>query len=646
MPFDKIRAQAISEWQALEHSDKPHILIGTATCGRAAGALAVFETIRSELAKRNIEAIITHVGCIGLCYAEPLVDIVKPNHPRICYGRVTSEIIPQLIEDYIVKDNPSSDLALGTIGDGSIDGIPKLFELPMLKPQIRIALRNCGIIDPENINHYIARDGYSGLVRALGMKPEEVIEEIKMSGLRGRGGAGFPTGLKWEFCRNAQGKVKYLICNADEGDPGAFMDRSLLESDPHAVLEGMLIGAYAIGATEGYIYIRAEYPLAIERLKLALSQMAKYGLVGDNILDSNFSFHITIKQGAGAFVCGEETALMASIEGKRGMPRSRPPFPAQAGLWGKPTNINNVETWGNVSAILQKGSNWYASYGSERSKGTKTFALAGMIEHTGLIEVPMGISLQEIIYDIGGGIPGGKDLKAVQTGGPSGGCLPASLLNLSVDYESLAEAGSIMGSGGMVVMDEDNCMVDVARYFLSFTQDESCGKCVPCRLGTKQMLGILEDISNGKGKLEDIDLLIDLGKSVKAGSLCGLGQTTPNPVLSTIRYFRDEYEAHINEKRCSALVCTELISYHILPDKCEGCGICLRSCPSEAIAGGKRMIHVIDQSKCSKCDTCFNVCPTRFSAVVKISGEKVETPNEPVPVITSKPARGKTFTNE
>ncbi len=560
MTFDEIKTQAILEWEALEHSDKPRILIGAATCGRASGALTVLEAIKSELARHNIDVIITQVGCIGLCYAEPLIDIVKPNRPGICYGNVTPEIISQLIQDYIIDDNPRPDLAMGIIGDGSIDGIPKFFELPMLKPQVRVALRNCGIIDPENINHYIANGGYSGVVKALAMSPEEVIEEIKKSGLRGRGGAGFPTGLKWEFCRKSPGTVKYLICNADEGDPGAFMDRSLLEGDPHAVLEGMLIGAYAMGATDGYIYIRAEYPLAIERLKVALQQMADCGLLGDNILDSNFTFHIKIKEGAGAFVCGEETALMASIEGKRGMPRSRPPFPAQAGLWGKPTNINNVETWGNVSAILQQGADWYASYGSEKSKGTKTFALAGKINRTGLIEVPMGISLEEIIYEIGGGIPGDKRFKAVQTGGPSGGCLPASLLNLPVGYESLAQAGSIMGSGGMVVMDEDTCVVDIARYFLSFVQSESCGKCVMCRLGTKQMLDILEDICNGKGRLEDIDLLLDLSEQVKAGSLCGLGQTAPNPVLTTIRYFRDEYEEHIKRYHCPAAVCKGLVT--------------------------------------------------------------------------------------
>jgi len=568
MTFDKIRSQAISEWETLEHSDNPRILVGTATCGRAAGALAVLEAINSKLAECNIEAIITQVGCIGPCYAEPIVNIVKPGRPHIYYGNLTPELASQLIEDYIINDNPRPDLALGTIGDDGVKDIPKFFELPMLKPQVRIALRNCGLIDPENVNHYIANGGYSGLVRALEMSPEEVIDEIKKSGLRGRGGAGFPTGLKWEFCRQSPGTVKYVICNADEGDPGAFMDRSLLEGDPHAVLEGMLIGAYAIGATQGYIYIRAEYPLAIERLKLALRQMAEYRLLGDNILGSNFNFHIKIKEGAGAFVCGEETAMIASIEGKRGMPRSRPPFPAQAGLWGKPTNINNVETWGNVSAILQRGGDWYASYGSEMSKGTKTFALAGKINRTGLIEVPMGIPLEEIIYDIGGGIPGNKRFKAVQTGGPSGGCLPASHLNLSVDYESLTEAGSIMGSGGMVVMDEDTCMVDIARYFLSFTQSESCGKCVPCRLGTKQMLDILENICSGRGRLEDVDLLFELSKGIKNGSLCGLGQTAPNPVLTTIRYFRDEYEEHIKKYHCRAAVCQELVTApcsHICP---------------------------------------------------------------------------------
>ncbi len=559
MDFEKIKAQAISEWKTMESSDKPRIFIGAATCGRVAGALAVLDAVNATLLKHNLEAAITQVGCIGLCYAEPIINIIKPGRPQIYYGSLTPELASQLIEDYLIKDNPRPDLALGTVGDGSIEGIPKLFDLPMLKPQVRIALRNCGLIDPENINHYIARGGYGGFLRALEMSPEAVIEEIKKSGLRGRGGAGFPTGLKWQFCRQSPGTMKYIICNADEGDPGAFMDRSLLEGDPHAVLEGMLIGAYTIGAKEGYIYARAEYPLAIERLNVALEQMSDIGLLGENILGSNFSFHLKIKQGAGAFVCGEETALIASIEGERGLPRPRPPFPAQAGLWGKPTNINNVETWANVSAILKDGADWYASYGSEGSKGTKTFALAGKIQRTGLIEVPLGITLSEIIFDIGGGIPNGKRFKAVQTGGPSGGCLPASFLNSPVDYESLASAGSIMGSGGMVVLDEDTCMVDMARFFLSFTQFESCGKCIQCRWGTKQMLAILEDITSGRGRPDDIDLLIELSEAVKNGSRCGLGQTAPNPVLSTIRYFRDEYESHIMKLHCPAAVCKGLV---------------------------------------------------------------------------------------
>ncbi|GAI02016.1 unnamed protein product, partial [marine sediment metagenome] len=456
--------------EALEHSEKPRILVGAATCGRSAGALNVLQTINDELAKRSIDAIVIQVGCVGLCYLEPLVDIIKPGRPRICYGNITPEIVPELIEDYLIKDNPRPDLALGTIGDDSIEGIPRFFDLPMLKPQVRIILRNCGTIDPENINHYIARGGYSGFARVLKMSPGEIIGEIKKSGLRGRGGAGFPTWLKWEFCRKSPGREKYLVCNADEGDPGAFMNRSVLEGDPHAVLEGMLIAAYTIGATHGYIYCRAEYPLALERLNIALAKMKEYGLLGANILGSGFNFDIEIKEGAGAFVCGEETALMASIEGKRGMPRPRPPFPAQSGIWGKPTNINNVETLAAVAAILQKSADWYAQYGTEGSKGTKTFALAGKIKRTGLIEVPLGITLREIVYDIGGGIADDKQFRAVQTGGPSGGCLPAELLDLPVDYEALTQAGSIMGSGGMIVADEDTCIVDFAKFFLTFVQ--------------------------------------------------------------------------------------------------------------------------------------------------------------------------------
>jgi len=632
MDFQKIKKQANAEWQAMQTSNRTRISIGMGTCGIAAGAEEILQTLRDELEVNSLEADIIQVGCIGLCYAEPLIEITKPGKPGVFYGNLTPELTSEIVRDWLTGDNPRADLAMGTRGEGTIEGIPRLFDLPVLKPQVRIALRNCGNIDPTSINHYIAGGGYDGLSEALRMNGQEVIDEIKKSGLRGRGGAGFSTGLKWQFCHDAARSQKYIICNADEGDPGAFMDRAVLEGDPHAVLEGMLIGAYAIGASEGYIYIRAEYPLAIERLKVALGQMEKYGLLGDNIMDSGFNFHVKIKEGAGAFVCGEETALMASIEGNRGMPRSRPPFPAQSGLWGKPTNINNVETWANVSAIMKKGADWYASYGTEKSKGTKTFSLVGKVLRTGLIEVPMGIPLREIIYGIGGGVPNGKDFKAVQTGGPSGGCLPASFLDSPVDYESLAAAGSIVGSGGMVVMDEDTCMVDVARYFLTFTQLESCGKCIQCRWGTKQMLDILEDIVHGKGRETDIDLLLELGEAVKNGSLCALGGTAPNPVLTTIRYFRDEYEAHINETRCPALACKALVSYYIDAEKCQGCGICARACPATAINGDKRMVHVIDQSKCIKCGGCLDACPDKFNAVVKVSGKPIKAPAEPVPV--------------
>jgi len=636
MSFEQIQKRAEAEWRELQQSNKLRILVGAATCGQAAGGLSVLDTLRQELKTRGIDAIIMQVGCIGLCYVEPLMDIIKPGRPRICYKNVTPEIVKALVEDYLVKDNPRPDLAMGTIGEESVPGIPKLYELPVFKPQVRIVLRNCGHIDPENINHYIANGGYSGLVRALGMKPEAVLEEIKKSGLRGRGGAGFSTAQKWDFCRQAAGNPKYIICNADEGDPGAFMNRSLLEGDPNSVLEGMLIGAYTIGAQEGYIYIRAEYPLAIERLRIALKQMAEYGLVGKNILGTNFSFEFHIKEGAGAFVCGEETALMGSIEGKRGMPRSRPPFPAVSGLWGKPTNINNVETWGNVSVILQRGGDWYAQYGTKTSKGTKTFSLVGKVKCTGLIEVPLGITMRQIVYQIGDGILNDRAFKAVQTGGPSGGCLPTSFLDTPVDYETLAAAGSIMGSGGMIVLDEHTCVVDIARYFLDFVQKESCGKCVMCREGTMQMLEILKDITEGKGKLEDIDLLLELAETVKAGSLCALGGTAPNPVLTTLRYFRPEFESHIKEKRCPALVCQKLISYYVLPDKCQGCQICLRNCPVNAIAGGKRLVHIVNQEKCVKCGTCYEVCPARFGAVVKVSGQKLEVPSEPIPVASAK----------
>jgi len=609
----ELQERATRDLAELKGGAQPIIWFGIATCGLAAGAGELVDAVESELKERGIQAHLIPVGCIGTCYLEPLMDIEKPGRPRICYGQMTPEKAAEVIQSYLVQDDPRPDLALGTLGDGEIPGIPRFFGLPMLKPQVRIVTRNLGLINPEDIEHYLAAGGYGGLQRALSFSPEQVIEEIINSGLRGRGGAGFPTGQKWRFARQAKGSPKYVICNADEGDPGAFMDRSVLEGDPHSVLEGLLIAAYAIGASEGYVYCRSEYPLAIKRLAVALKQMRDCGLLGPNILGSGFRFDIQIKEGAGAFVCGEETALIASIEGQRGMPNPRPPFPATAGLWGKPTNINNVETLANVPAIMTRGADWFASYGTEKSKGTKTFSLTGKVKRSGLIEVPMGMTLGEVIYSVGDGILDGRGLKAVQTGGPSGGCLPARLADLPIEYESLARAGSIMGSGGLVVLDDQTCVVDVARYFLSFTQRESCGKCPPCRLGTKQMLTILETICADDGKPADLDLLGELAWAVKAGSLCGLGQTAPNPVLSTLEYFRDEYEAHINEKRCPAGVCKALIEYAILEDKCTGCGRCRRECPQQCISGESKKPHVIDASQCIRCGVCFDVC--RFDAV-------------------------------
>lgn len=620
MNFEEIKNKAKGEWEAFNQLERPRILIGAATCGRAAGALEVWDKFKEELAIKSIEADIHEVGDLGMCYAEPLIEIGLPDGRRVLYQEVTEKIVPELIRDFILKGDPRPDLALCTFGEVAIDGIPAFQELPMIKKQVRVVLRNSGIIDPTAINHYIARGGYSGLARTLKMMPEEVVEEVKASGLRGRGGAGFPTGVKWDFARNSKSDIKYMICNADEGDPGAFMDRAVLESDPHAVLEGLAIGAYAIGAGSAYVYARSEYPLAIARLEQAIKQMEEFGFLGENILGSGFNLSIKIKQGAGAFVCGEETALMASIEGKRGMPTPRPPFPAQSGLHGKPTNINNVESLANVSEIMNKGANWYARYGTEKSKGTKTFALAGNVKRTGLIEVPMGITLRDIIFDVGGGIPDGKKFKAVQTGGPSGGCIPAEFLDMDVDYDELAKVGSIMGSGGMVVMDEDSCMVDIARYFLSFTEDESCGKCTPCRMGTQHVLRILNDITEGNGKPEDIDTLEKLCRTIKDASLCGLGQTAPNPVLTTIEHFRDEYEAHINEGRCPALACKALLTYTIDTEMCKLCGLCKKECPTDAITGSVKPpeTFVIHEEKCIRCGMCFSVCS--FGAVQKSSG--------------------------
>jgi NADH-quinone oxidoreductase subunit F len=616
--YQELKRCALSRWEELWGGGKPVITVGTATCGRAAGAVGVLQAIRDELDSNGLDAAVIEVGCMGHCYAEPLVIIAKPGYPPIAYGYVTPEIARHLVQDFLARDDPCLEFALGALEENDL--IPSIYDLPRFGYEKHILLENCGRIDPEDIDHYIANGGYEALANVLRMQPQEVVEEVKESGLRGRGGAGFSTGLKWEICRGARGRPKYVICNGDEGDPGAFMDRAILESDPHSVLEGMIITGYAIGARRGYIYVRAEYPLAVRRVQTALRRARRLGLLGRNILGSGFSFDIKLFQGSGAFVCGEETALIASLEGKPGIPSHRPPFPATSGLNGKPTLINNVKTLAFVPRIVKNGGSWFASMGTERSKGTAVFALAGKVINTGLTEVPMGTTLRQVIFEVGGGIPNGKQFKAVQIGGPSGGCLPESALDLPVDFDSLREAGAMMGSGGMVVLDEDDCMVEVARYFLEFTQRESCGKCTMCRLGTKQMLEILTDITKGRGRIEDLDTLHELAEDINAGSLCGLGKTAPNPVLSTIRYFRDEYEAHIKEGRCPALMCPDLIAYYILPDKCErSCDACVGTCTVEAISENKKRIKVIDQEKCVKCNTCLDACPPQYNAVIKLS---------------------------
>jgi NADH-quinone oxidoreductase subunit F len=615
-----------------------YITICSGTGCEASGATNLAKAFEEEIKRLKLEdeVKIKRTGCHGFCERGPILVIFPDG---IFYQRVKVDDVNKILEETIINKKIVDEL----LYVDPITGEKIIYEkdVPFYKLQHRIVLKNNALIDPTKIEDYFSIGGYSALIKALKMKPEEIIKEIKESGLRGRGGAGFPTGVKWEICRNnilklrnSQSAIRnsqsigYIICNGDEGDPGAYMDRSVLEGNPHSVIEGMIIGAYAIGVNKGYMYIRTEYPLAVKNVSIAIEQAREYGLLGKDILGSKFDFDIEIFRGAGAFVCGEETALIASVEGKRGMPRVRPPYPAQHGLFGQPTNINNVETWANIPIIINKGAKWYSNIGTNTSKGTKIFSLVGKINNTGLVEVPMGMKLKEIIYDIGGGIPKGKKFKAVQTGGPSGGCIPESLLDLPIDYESLTQAGSMMGSGGMIVMDEDTCMVDVAHYFLNFTQSESCGKCVPCRIGTRLMYEILTKIKQGKGEMEDIDRLYEIAETVKSCSLCGLGQTAPNPVLTTIKYFRDEYEAHVKEKRCPALVCKDLIYFYISPEKCIGCTLCAKSCPVSAISGEVKKVHVIDQSKCIKCGTCFEVCPERVSAVIKDSPvEKLKIKN-------------------
>jgi NADH:ubiquinone oxidoreductase subunit F (NADH-binding)/(2Fe-2S) ferredoxin len=588
-----------------QHNIEIRVCMGTG--GVASGGAEVLEALRRETAKAGITATIAEhcsvhqVGCRGLCARDVLVDVAV-GQDRVTYQYIKADMVPRIVQEHLLENRPVSEWRVG-------EDYARFHQ-----KQIKVVLADCGRIDPEEIDAYIAVGGYEAARDVFGnWAPEEVIDEIKLSGLRGRGGAGFPTGLKWELARKSPGDLKHIICNADEGDPGAFMDRAVIEGNPHSVIEGMIIGAYAVGSRHGYVYIRAEYPLAVERLRRAITHARERGFLGTGIFGTSFDFDIKIKLGAGAFVCGEETALIASIEGQRGMPRPKPPFPVNRGLWQRPTVINNVETLANIPPIIRRGCGWYAGYGTEKSRGTKVFALTGKIKNPGLIEVPMGIPLREIIYDIGGGTESGKAVKAVQTGGPSGGCIPASMLDLAVDYESLAKVGSIVGSGGMIVLDEDNCMVNMARYFVQFTQEESCGKCVPCRVGTKRLLEILDRITKGQGREDDIPRLEELAAGIKALSLCGLGQTAPNPVLSTLKYFREEYEVHIRHKKCPAKVCKALLTYSINEQACKACGACLRACPSGAITGAKKVPHKIDPAKCVRCGACFEVC--KFKSV-------------------------------
>ncbi|NPV91782.1 MAG: NADH-quinone oxidoreductase subunit NuoF [Firmicutes bacterium] len=600
-----------------ELGSRVRVVIGLGTCGIAAGGKDLWTGVSGYIGAQGLDIEMISTGCIGMCYAEPLMEIHMPGQPRVIYGNLNPEIAVEVLKKHL-KGEASLEYAVAQESRGfkSLPNIMELADHPFYTKQVKTVLGRCGIIDPDQINHYIAFDGYAALEKSLsGMSQVKVVQAIMDSGLRGRGGGGFPTGRKWEAVRLAPGQKKYVVCNADEGDPGAFMDRSVLEGDPHALLEGMIICGYAVGSDEGYIYVRAEYPLAIKRLKKAIQDAEAMGVLGDDILGSGFNFRIHIAAGAGAFVCGEETALMHSIEGKRGIPRVRPPYPAESGLWGKPTNINNVETYANVPNIIRNGAAWFAGMGTASSKGSKVFALAGKVKRTGLAEVPMGISLRDIVFEIGGGIQADRRYKAVQIGGPSGGCIPAELLDTPVDYGSLVELGAMMGSGGLVVMDEGTCMVDVVRYFLKFSQEESCGKCTPCREGTKRMLQILERICSGEGSYEDLETLESLSRVVKSTSLCGLGQSAPNPVLATLRYFRSEYEAHIEAKVCPAGVCVNLLDFQIDGSRCKGCTLCRNVCPADAIAGERKKPHIINQEKCLKCGTCMAAC--KFNAIVR-----------------------------
>ena len=616
--YAALEQPAKADWDALWRGEKPVIIIGGGSCGRAAGVLEVLAAAHDSLARHHLAAEVFEAGCLGHCYAEPVVIVRKPDAPAVAYARVNPVIMENIVKEYLIGGNPLLEFVLAALEPNH--RIPSFDDFPRAQIEKKVVLANCGLIDPEKIGHYVAAGGYAALAKALTQPPDSIIDEIKNSGLRGRGGAGFPSGLKMAGCRAAAGVIKYVICNADEGDPGAFMDRLILESDPHAVIEGLLIAAYAVGANQGYVYVRSEYPLALARLETAVKAARAAGLLGKGILGSSFNFELNIFNGSGAFVCGEETALIASLEGYPGLPRPRPPYPTERGLNGQPTLIHNVKTLANLPPIVKRGADWFRGIGTADSPGTAIFALAGKVVGTGLTEVPMGTTLRQVIYDVGSGVAGGRRFKAVQIGGPSGGCLPEAALDLPIDFESLHEAGAMMGSGGMVVLDEDDCMVEIARYFLDFTQQESCGKCTFCRLGTRQMLARLQAITDGLGQPADIRILAELAEAVRAGSLCGLGKTAPNPVLTTLRYFRDEYEAHINQARCPALMCLPLISYYIDPLLCQrSCDACVGPCTVEAITPNKKRIKVIDQEKCVKCGICLTSCPPQYHAVVKYS---------------------------
>jgi NADH-quinone oxidoreductase subunit F len=617
--FDQLAAEARRCCTTLSGDESIWVMVGTATCGRSAGAAEVLAAFRRRLDEVGLEAHVQQVGCLGHCYAEPMAIISRPGYPAMCYGYLSPPVARNLVDRFLLADeDPQLEFLLGAVEPNEV--FPTLADIPRYGREERRLLERCGLHDPTDIQQAIARGAYAGLAQALQLEPAAIIDVLKGSGLRGLGGAGFPVWRKWQACREQAEQQRFIICNGDEGDPGAFMDRTVLESDPHAVIEGMIIAARAVGAAQGYAYVRAEYPLAVERLRRAIADARGLGLLGDDVLCSGMVFDLEVVEGAGAFVCGESSALMRSIEGQRGVPRVRPPQSVACGLHCKPTVLNNVKSLANASHILRRGADWFSSIGTERSKGTAVFALAGKIANPGLVEVPMGTTLRELVFDIGGGVPAGKAFKAVQIGGPSGGCLPESELDTPVDFDALDAAGAMMGSGGMVVLDEDNCMVETARFFLEFTQRESCGACTFCRIGTRHMLDILERIVTGEGRPEDLDLLDTLAGEVRDGSLCNLGRTAPNPVLTTLRYFRDEYEAHIHEKRCPARVCNALTAYYIDPELCaRGCDACVGSCPPEAIYTTRRRVKAIDQALCVKCDSCRDACPPEYDAVVKIS---------------------------